>query len=321
LGVVPTQPLILHLCRLGHGFKEDALILLLQVLASACKLDAQVTATMESALGPLLVQVWSDNRGDVFIMELVQDLFTILASNPGILIFDLPLGIVVAFQTRMFPLLLSVFQQENVESSESNLAATSLDLLTTLCKQVPGPLPLAYTQQAHPIVMKLLLEAEDAAILQNGQEFIRVLVARDFHGVVASRGLAVDGIGTYTNVGSSDPSISGLDLMLAFIGKMLDPQGNEGAAIFLGPLITKLIQQGGDVIAPILSQLLTAILNRLATASMPKFIETLVLVFCHLVDSHAATVIEFLAVANIGDRNGLQVDCLFSKLDCCECLV
>ncbi|KAJ3353448.1 hypothetical protein HDU91_005888 [Kappamyces sp. JEL0680] len=272
-------PLITYLCALGEHLKEDALILLLELLSIAVRVDENVTAAIEDILGPFLVKVWSENGQDVFIMELLQELVATLASNKAI---------VVPFQTRMFPLLLSTFDPLN---RESQLAATALDLMANLVKQVPDPLPPVYASQAFPLVIRLLLQADDSALLQNGQELLKIFVARDFAGIIALE----------------DAGRTGLDVLLEFIGKMLDPAGNESAAIFLGPLITKMIQKGGEAVTPYIPQLLTGILHRLATAKMPLFIETLVMIFCHVVQSNCSTVIEFLATTKVGDASGLAL--------------
>lgn len=87
---------------------------------------------------------------------------------------------------------------------------------------------------------------------------------------------------------------SGLDYLLEFIAKMLAPEQSESAAIFVGPLLTKFIQRGQDMIIPMIPQLLKAVVIRLSTARMPAFIETLVLVFCHIIQKQCTTVIDFL---------------------------
>jgi importin-9 len=95
---------------------------------------------------------------------------------------------------------------------------------------------------------------------------------------------------------------SGLDYLLEFIGKMLGPDQSESAAIFVGPLLTKFIQRGQDLIIPLIPQLLKAVIVRLSTAKMPAFIETLVLVFCHIIQKQCSTVIDFLDSLRLDDN-------------------
>jgi hypothetical protein len=53
----------------------------------------------------------------------------------------------------------------------------------------------------------------------------------------------------------------------------LDPSQTESAALFVGDLISKLIKKGGDIVSPILPQLLDAVTRRLAEAKLPTFIQ------------------------------------------------
>src|SRR4051794_38175995 len=45
---------------------------------------------------------------------------------------------------------------------------------------------------------------------------------------------------------------TGLELIIQFIAKLLDPSQTESAALFVGDLISKLIKKGGDLVSPIL---------------------------------------------------------------------
>jgi len=66
---------------------------------------------------------------------------------------------------------------------------------------------------------------------------------------------------------------NGLDLLIQFIAKLLDPSQTESAALFVGDLVAKLIKKGRTLVAPILPQLLNAVTVRLADAKLPSFIQ------------------------------------------------
>lgn len=212
-------------------------------------------------------------------MELIQDLFLELSGNEEI---------AIPFQTRMFPVLVDALGLDK----GATLVASALDLVTSLIRQVPDPLPSVYTTQIFPKVIHIMLTVDDSALLQNGQELLKVLVHRDFAGV---SGWSYDGR-------------SGLDYLLEFIGKMLRPEECESAAIFIGPLITKVVQKGGDLLGPCLPQLLTAIIKRLETAKMPAFSETLVMLFCNFIQKDTISVLNFLSDIQLTNgRNGLEL--------------
>lgn len=131
-----------------------------------------------------------------------------------------------AFQTQIFP---HLTQALSVDASLGRInpqtAATAIDLLTTLIQKVPNPLPSVYTSQVYPHIVQLLLMVDDTGLLQNGQELLKAMVDRDFSGICAA---TCDGR-------------NGFEVLLEFIAKMLQPNESESCAIFIGPLITKVI--------------------------------------------------------------------------------
>lgn len=292
--ILPFQADILRgVCSIIYDglIKEDSLILALEVITSAVKIDQQTTAQLEGPIGAMLLKVWSENDQDVFIMATLQDLFTILAGYESMSI---------QFQTQMFPQLISALTPPDASSGQQfnlQMAATSLDLISALVREVADPLPPVYTAQVYPHVIQMLLAVDDTGLLQNGQELLKALVHRDFNGIVSW----------------SNGERSGLEYLLDFIAKMLDPSEAEHCAIFLGPLITKVIQKGGELIVPFIPQLLTAVIQRLGTAKMPAFIQTLVIIFCHFIETKCDVVISFLdsiqVVTGSGSdtRNGLEL--------------
>lgn len=56
--------------------------------------------------------------------------------------------------------------------------------------------------------------------------------------------------------------------------------------------------------SPYIPQLLTGVIHRLSTSKMPAFIETLVLIFCHFVQSNCDVVVSFLDSITVAGENG-----------------
>lgn len=102
---------------------------------------------------------------------------------------------------------------------------------------------------------------------------------------------------------------SGLDYLMDVIAKLLNPAMSESASVFIGDVITKLLVKGGNYIRPIIPALLQAVAVRLENAKMPSLIQTLVIVFAHLIqdDQQMATVINFLADLRINGKDGLLI--------------
>ncbi|KAJ3324796.1 Importin 9 [Boothiomyces sp. JEL0866] len=281
VGVVHQANVIKGLVSLAPHLKDDLLILLLETLTLAIGINKEITAQHEEMLTGIFIKLLDECCEDLFITELLHELFTELSANEQMSI---------SFQTKMFPILSNAIDMEQVHKN-ATISATALDLLTELIKNVPDPLPTAYTIDIFPKVIQMMLTVEDSALLQNGQDTLKVLVNRDFNGIVQ------------WNNGNRN----GLEYLLEFIGKMLGPNESESSALFIGNLIVKLIQKGGDLIVPYIPTILAAVIHRLEQAKIPAFIETLVLIFCHLIQTRAETVIEFLASLSINSCSGLEI--------------
>ena len=71
----------------------------------------------------------------------------------------------------------------------------------------------------------------------------------------------------------TDGKMNGLDYIMKFIAKLLEPSLPESSSIFVGDLIVQLVRRSSNHMMPILSQLLTAIVHRLYGSKMPSFIQ------------------------------------------------
>ena len=123
-----------------------------------------------------------------------------------------------------------------------------------------------------------------------------MLISKDFAGIVAWR----DADGK-----------TGLDYVIQFVAKLLDPIAEESGAIFIGGLITKLITCSGDALTDVLPELLKAVALRLDNAKNASFIQTLVMVFAQLFVRETYPmdmIVSFLAGLECkGGRNGLEM--------------
>lgn len=63
----------------------------------------------------------------------------------------------------------------------------------------------------------------------------------------------------------------GLEIVLAQVARLLDPDGSESGGLFVGDLVIHLIRKAGSALGPVLPDLLRAFVNRLATAQTASF--------------------------------------------------
>ncbi|KAI9193443.1 armadillo-type protein [Polychytrium aggregatum] len=264
---------------MAQGGSEYTVCLVLDTLTVAVKINEAVTAEKGVAICNLISSVWTLHTNDPMMTTTVQDLFECLASNK-------------LLHPQLEKTLLPVLHTALLSSElESGVVAAALEMVEILLKQAPVPIAPAYVQQVFPHVMHLLLVTEDHTIMQVGQELLKVLVSKDTHGVAHW----------------SDGTKSGLDYIMQFIAKLLHPTQAETAAVFVGDLISKLILKAGAELASVLPELLKAVAQRLATAQTPTFIQSLVIVFAHLIQSQLEKVVEFLDGLLVGGQKGLAI--------------
>ncbi|CAG8583428.1 15476_t:CDS:10, partial [Acaulospora colombiana] len=203
--VAPFQSNIIEgVARLLNVTSGDSLILVLETIHEAIKINNEVTARYEHLIGPLIIDVWTKYPIDHTVASIVADIFETLASNPDAY---------AAFQARTLP-------------------------------------PLA----------NILLS-------------------------------------------NSDPAVT------AYIAKALQPNESE-TATFLGDLVIKLIKKAGDKLLPVLPDLLKAVAAKLEGARTATFIQSLILIFAHVILNQQSTVIEFLANLDVNGRSPNQYTCV-----------
>ncbi|KAI8975506.1 armadillo-type protein [Mycotypha africana] len=279
--VAPYQANIMEgTCQLLPSATEESLMLLLDTLVSAIKINAEVTAKYEQILTPAILDVWQAYAADPIISSCILDLFEALAENTYYY---------HALCTRALPFINQVFSTPNTDVV---IYASAIDLLTATITYGPSPLPNDFTEQMFPSLMQLVWTNPDIDVLQSAQECLKKFISKDIEHIMRWQ----------------DPSgKSGLDYIIHFIARLLEPTGSDSDALFVGDLIVSLIQKAGNGIAPVLPDLLTAVLGRLMNTDNQPFIQSLVMVFTHLFISQQDTVFQFLCDSQINGRNGLEI--------------
>ncbi|CEP15960.1 hypothetical protein [Parasitella parasitica] len=279
--VTPYQVNIMEgTCQLMPSATEESLMLLLDTLASAIKINQQVTAKYEHILTPAILQIWQKYANDSIITSYILDLFEEFAKNE--FYYN-------ALCDKALPFISQVL---STPDTDPVVLASAIDLLTAMISYSPSPLPNQFTEQMFPSLMQLVWHVPVIDLLQSAQECLKQFISKD-----------VDHIMRWQD----QQGKSGLDYAIHFIAKLLEPTGTDSDALFVGDLITTLIQKAGSGIAPVLPSLLTAVLTRLLHTNHQPFIQSLVMVFAHLVISQQDTVFQFLCDTNIEGKSGLEI--------------
>ncbi|CAG8581226.1 3908_t:CDS:10 [Cetraspora pellucida] len=261
--VAPFQSNIIeNVASLLNIVSEDSLILVLETLEEAIKINNEVTARYENHT----------------IYPIVTDIFEELSSN---------VNAHSSFQARALPPLANIL----INNTDSAVTASAIDLIASLVKGGPSPLPSPYIEHVFPPLIHLMLTTEDRSILQNGEICLKYFVQKD-----CAR------IAEWTDVSGK----TGLDYVIQFIAKSLQPTESESATFF-GDLVVKLIEKAGNRLLPVLPELLRAVAVKLESARTATFIQSLLMIFAHLTLSQKSTVINFMDESDINGRNGLDI--------------
>ncbi|KAI9258508.1 armadillo-type protein [Sporodiniella umbellata] len=267
-------------CLLLANATEESLMLLLDTLGSAIKINQEVTAKYENILTPGILQVWQKYATDSIITSYILDLFEELAKNN----YYYP-----SLCRTALPFIQQVFTAPNVGPI---VQSSGIDLLTAMASFGPNPLPNEFTEQMFPELMQLVWNTHDMDLLQSGQECLKTLIGKDCDHLMR------------WNDDSGKPA---LDYIIHFVARLLEPSGTDSEALFVGELIVTLIQKAGNRIAPMLPNLLTSVLGRLCNTDSQPFIQSLVMVFAHLIISQQDTVFDYLRSTEIDGTSGLKV--------------
>ncbi|KAG1592125.1 hypothetical protein G6F48_002850 [Rhizopus delemar] len=267
-------------CLLLSNATEESLMLLLDTLGSAIKINQEVTAKYEQILTPGILQVWQKYATDSIITSYVLDLFEELARN----------NFYYASLCRTaLPFIRQVFTTPNTDPV---IQASAIDLLTAMTSFGPSPLPNEFTEQMFPELMQLVWNTHDMDLLQSTQECLKTLISKDCDHLMQ------------WHDGSGKPA---LDYIVHFVARLLEPTGSDSEALFVGELIVTLIQKAGNNIAPVLPDLLTAVLGRLLNTDSQPFTQSLVMIFAHLIISQQETVFNYLCNIEISGKSGLEI--------------
>ena len=254
------------LVSVGSQYHDDVLVLVLETMVIISTIDSEFTGSHEHKFSPLAVDSFLRNSGDPVMVMTCQDLFKELSKNAKC---------VSSLQSRLAPTLHSILdQQSNIaEESRKSLEPACLDILTSLVKW--SPLPLSdILMQLFPSTVNCVLRTEDNSTLENGGQCIRAYVSRSPEQIMSS----------------SQGSSMVLDVCL----HLLDPRVSESP--FIGSLIsTVIVKAGGLLGSSNIHLLLKSVVSKLVSSETLTVIQSLILVFAHLIHHDMKTVLDFLS--------------------------
>ncbi|TRY59713.1 hypothetical protein DNTS_002507 [Danionella cerebrum] len=266
----PFLPSVLEgLVQLAAQFSSEVLTLVMETLCIVCTVDPAFTTSAENKICPLTIAVFLKYSNDPVVASLAQDIFKELAQ------IEACQG---PMQMRLIPTLVSIMEAPT-DKIPTGLCATSIDILTTVVRNTKPPLSDMLVCQAFPAVAQCTLRTDDNTTMQNGGECLRAYVS-----------VGLEQIAQWQD----EQGHNGVWYVMQVVSQLLDPRTSEFTAAFVGRLVSTLIARAGTQLADQLDQILRAILSKMQQAETLSVMQSLIMVFAHLVHSQLEPLLEFL---------------------------
>ncbi|XP_054569111.1 importin-9 [Eptesicus fuscus] len=266
----PFLPSVLDgLVHLAAQFSSEVLNLVMETLCIVCTVDPEFTASVESKICPFTIAIFLKYSNDPVVALLAQDIFKELSQ------IEACQG---PMQMRLIPTLVSIMQAP-ADKLPAGLCATAIDILTTVVRSTKPPLSQLLICQAFPAVAQCTLHTDDNATMQNGGECLRAYVS-----------VALEQVAQWRD----EQGHGGLWYVMQVVSQLLDPRTSEFTAAFVGRLVSTLISKAGRELGENLDQILRAILSKMQQAETLSVMQSLIMVFAHLVHTQLEPLLEFL---------------------------
>ncbi|ELR21483.1 Importin beta domain containing protein [Acanthamoeba castellanii str. Neff] len=283
-----VPPTVQGLAVLLGQTSEETLHLTLETLLVVLSTAGEAVRPFVEGLTQQLIRVWGQCINDPLITADIQDCLRVLAKIPDC---------AAMLKAALLPYLIQLISpapegKDEViygarEVSVRHAGPASVQLLTMLVHATPDMQPSdPLLTKAFPVLVQQLITTADNSLLNEGCACLSAYVSR------------APGLLLQWNDGRSN----GIGYILQFVGRLLQPSTSDMAALYVGPLVTKIIskfktvkafqlmdlhtdphlQLGGQLGAGTLTDMLKAVLARLQTQCMPSLAQSLVLIFARL---------------------------------------
>ncbi|XP_067129013.1 importin-9 [Centruroides vittatus] len=269
--LIPYLPPVMEgLINLATQFSSEVLALVMESITIALSVDKDFMASIEERVLSLAIAAFLKHNSDPILVSLSQDVFKELAQNA--ICQNL-------LQQRLVPTLVSILHAP-VDKIPMGLQGVALDILQTLVRNSSRPLPEPLLTSAFPAAVHCILHTDDNTTLQNGGECLRAYVSVSLDQVVAWH---------------DETGCSGLVYVVQVAQHLLDPKTSESSAAYVGRLVSTLIFKAGGTLGENTELLLRAVLSKMQQTETLTVIQSLVMVFAHLVHHQMPAVLDFLS--------------------------
>ncbi|KAI9592385.1 armadillo-type protein [Syncephalis fuscata] len=219
-----------------------------------------------------LLETWTRYPNDHICASVIEDIYDLLWSNETVapMVF-----------TASEPFFIQIFSQHEQQQQHSTEAVLfGLNLITQLAKRRPSSLTGECLARVFPLLLSTLLTSQHPQVMQQGAQCLSQLLLWDSLFII-----------NWQDAGSGQRGVDGL---LQYISRLLDPVVSEAAGSTVGHLIIQLLQKARDQVNESLPILLQAVMIRLTMSETATQIQSLVMVFAELIRSQTKVTIDFL---------------------------
>jgi len=241
---------------------DDLLHLTLESLCVIIRTCPRAIVSVEGSLSSIVLEIWRRCAADPLVHLQLQDVVGIAAAADPVL------------QRSMEEKLLPAVAEDLNQHAEVHQAAAAVDLYGVLLKRanVPFSKDLCSCMEA---MLLMVVRSRDSGLLQNSCDVLCIAIRR------SPEQLA--------NIGL-------LGAIMQSIERLLGPDLDDDACLFVGPVITLLLSRfGSQLPADLVKGLLSALAARLARATRPYLQQELIVVFARLLMDDFEVVLTLLS--------------------------
>jgi len=235
--------------QLVRDADEELLHLALESLVLVVRACPGAVVKVEASFGTLVLEIWRRTIADPMAHLTVLDLVSCAASKDQQLRRTM--------EQTMLPSVVNDLRPE----TDAHITAAAIDLYGVLLKKAEVPFPPSIWSCVEPL-LATIVRSDESGLLQNACEALCSVVKRSPAQVVAG-GL--------------------LSPMLQAIERLLRPDLEDDACLFVGPIVTLLLAHfGSQLSAELATGILSALVQRLARAERPYLQQGLIVVLARL---------------------------------------
>eukprot|EP01135_Chromosphaera_perkinsii_P002845 Nk52_evm35s228 gene=Nk52_evmTU35s228 len=316
------------ICGLSSMVKitsPELILLVLEALISAVKVNPSVTIALESKISPLLLAIWLKYPEDHLLGSAIIEVVEAIGEQDFAAFNGAPNGqfFMPMFSKRAVPTIVSIlkasptFEGNNdgakVDGNTRNtvpasMAQFAMELLALVIKYTPSPGAArlgtgtgsavdasAFTHllnNVFPVLCQTVHTSDDSSTLQSATDCLKYLIDN----------------GAVELAQWSDGTNNGLYYVVNAIARLLSPVQTESSALYVGRLIRKLILKVPEVLQNCIQDMLLAVLERIHESHALTFLQEMVLVFAQLIHADVNWVVEYLLGVTVHEEvNGLKL--------------